>query len=346
MKRIGIVLLVLLMAGGAALAQNFDFGAVETSTATLVGDLSSGLAIANTLGSTWSNDFIGGFPHFGVGFSAGGALIPTTTLTSVLGTFGINLTDLFPSTVPDVFPFPAVNAEARLGLPFVPMDVGVKFGTIPASVDTGALLGINAEYLSFGVDARYRVLKEGLLLPGVSVGVGYNVFKGGISKAGLLGGAQTITGFTDASSNTYDIRLTDPSLGINWYAQGVDARVQVSKNLLFIRPYVGAGASYSWSGAGAGLDASVEVSKNGGTYAALTEADINAITAAYEAQGKTVPDLSASGFAIQTAEGPTFVPRVFGGLSLNILILKIDANVTMNPLTQELGFTAGARVQL
>jgi hypothetical protein len=343
MKRIGIVLLLITLVSFGSFGQTFNFDTVQSNTKTMVESLGGSLALANTLGLTWSSDFIGGFPHFGVGFSAGGAWVPTEAFSSVLSTFGVNLSDLVPNA-PEGLPFPVVNLEARLGVPFLPLDVGVKFGTIPKDLNTEALVGINAEYLSGGIDVRYRLLKENLVLPGVSLGIGGYLFSGGFSKDGLLGGDQTITSISDGT-NTYDIRLKDPSFGFGWNAQTLDVKVQVSKNLLFFRPYLGLGYAFSRTSAGAGLESTVQISDDGGsTYNPITEAQIQAIKDYYAAQDQTPPDLSAEGFLIQTAQNG-WNPRVFGGMSMNILLLKLDINASFDPLTQQWGGTIGGRIQ-
>ena len=55
------------------------------------------------------------------------------------------------------------------------------------------------------------------------------------------------------SGGTYTFTFQNPTFNFFWNTNVIDAKVQVSKNLFIITPYIGLGASYGISNAGGGL---------------------------------------------------------------------------------------------
>ena len=140
------------------------------------------------------------------------------------------------------------RSKARIGGFILPFDVGVKVGFLPE--ETKALLpsGVTADYLMFGADVRYALLKGGALMPKLTVGAGYTYLKGSVTMAdvAVAGSSFDVGG--------YGNREHDPDLTFDWEASVIDLKAQLSKGFLVLTPYVGVGASLAVTDAGGGLD--------------------------------------------------------------------------------------------
>ncbi len=336
MRKLTILTLVACVAAAGAFAQTPDANITEfQDTFKDFSDAFAGtLALNSTIGNTWSDSFIGGFPHLGAGLTIGATSTDPDKTAAIF--------DMLGQTAPDWadksgIPIPAFMATAKIGLPFLPMDVGAKIGFIPKSV--GDQLGeIKVDYLNLGVNARFRVLEDKLLLPEIAVGAGVNYLAGAASMP--VGDAQTIS-YTDGTHN-WDLNFSDPQMLLEWKATTVDLNAQVSKQLLFfLTPYAGAGATFGGSSVNGGLNSTMTMLYDGSP---ATEADKDALIAALEAAGQDVPDFSSDGFMYAVeALAPTF--RVYGGLGLNIFFLHADAQLMYVPATKNFGFSVNARIQ-
>jgi hypothetical protein len=199
---------------------------LQNSAKAMASTLSATLPFNSTLGLNWSDAYIGQLlgvpPHFGVGVSAGATTVQADEIKTLLTTLGVD-TGAFPRIVP----IPAAVAEARIGGFLLPFDIGVKGGYIPPDLGKtikDATGGLNLDYLAAGADLRFALIKGNLLLPRVSLGVGVNYMKGGLSTT--VGSDQTFT------YNTYSISATKPELGLSWETTTIDLKAQVSKSLL------------------------------------------------------------------------------------------------------------------
>ncbi|HTO24201.1 MAG TPA: hypothetical protein VMQ10_17125, partial [Spirochaetia bacterium] len=179
------------------------------------------------------------------------------------------------------------------------------------------------------------------VMPGLSVGVGYTYMRGNVGIPGVLNGPITITN-VDVGGTPHTLGFTNPSLDFFWNTNVIDLKVQLSKTLLFITPYVGLGASYGISNAGGGMSSQMQVSTDGGsTYNPATQQDIDNLNSAFG----TSYTLQNPGFGVYaTANG--FSARVFGGFSLNIFILKIGVGAEYELLSGSMAGMANARIQL
>ncbi|MEW6566068.1 MAG: hypothetical protein AB1404_11285 [Spirochaetota bacterium] len=302
---------------------------LQNSAKAMASTLSATLPFNSTLGLNWSDAYIGQLlgvpPHFGVGVSAGATTVQADEIKTLLTTLGVD-TGAFPRIVP----IPAAVAEARIGGFLLPFDIGVKGGYIPPDLGKtikDATGGLNLDYLAAGADLRFALIKGNLLLPRVSLGVGVNYMKGGLSTT--VGSDQTFT------YNTYSISATKPELGLSWETTTIDLKAQVSKSLLIFTPYLGVGAAYGMSKAGYFVKSNITTT--GGTY----EDIINAL----KANDITPPDISATGISSYFANnGWAF--RAFGGLSLNILVLRVDVTGLYNFSDGSYGGSLGVRFQL
>jgi len=346
-KTIFLIIIISVIATGAVFAQTyFEYDEISTSFQEFADAVAPILPFNAAIGLNWSDAYIGQFlavpPHFGFGVSAGVTTIPITSMNKVLDAFSITLPAELSFINDYGFPFPAYTADLRIGGFILPFDVGLKFGYLPKELVKD--LPVNIDYLFVGADLRYAVLKEHLLIPAVSIGVGYSFLKGGVGVPGLLGGDITLSSFevpnTSGGKDTHNISLTDPSLSFNWQTQIIDFKAQVSKSLLIITPYAGLGASYGISNAGGGLTTKLLLD---GTE--ITDDQITEINDAFTAAGETPPDLSAQGIIV-SKDVQGFSVRAYGGLSLNLLILKLDFTAMYNFTGGSYGGTVNLRFQL
>ena len=142
-----------------------------------------------------------------------------------------------------------------------------------------------------------------------------------------------VTGIPYESSGPYDLELTDPELFFDWEATTLDIRAQISKRLLIITPHVGMGVTIASTSVATGFRATPQVV--GGSAPSVAElAQANGLT------------LDQDGFSVRGQTTDMVRRRLFGGISLNLLILKLDGSVMLDLDTDAVGATIGARIQL
>lgn len=312
-------------------SQQVDFADMEASFSDFSADVAQALPFASTIGLNWSDAKVRGFPHFGVGVTAGAVMIPEEAFTDLADSLGISL----PSEITGDYgaPFPVYVVDARLGLPFLPFDIGAKLGALTPEMSESLGGDINADFTMAGFDLRFPILKGNLLLPAVSVSAGYNYLSGGVSTT--ISGAGDVTNGIDLTSLmgvAASIDYTDPDVRFAWETHAVDLKLQASKNLLIFTPYVGGSYTYGWSKAGGGVLADI-------SFTGATEAEIKD---ALEAAGYDI-ELSGDGFTILSESNGGSL-RAFAGVSVNLFILKLDINAMYNVLSQSLGGSANVRI--
>lgn len=334
-KSLGIAILAaaLAMPSFGQSLEDLQNGAESMSKA-----LSAALPFNSTLGLTWSDAYIGQLlgipPHFGVGVSAGATTVKAEEMKTLLGVLGVDM-----GAFPAVIPIPAAVAEARIGGFLLPFDIGVKGGYIPPELGKtikDATGGLNLDYLAAGADIRFALLKGNILLPKLTLGAGINYMKGGLGTT--INGAQSFT-FNDGAAD-HTIASTDPELGLSWETTTIDLKAQVSKGLLIFTPYAGLGASYGMSKAGYYVKSDI-------TYdgSPITNTQLQTIKDTLSQNNITPPDISATGISSYFANnGWAF--RAFGGLSLNILVLRVDLTGLYNFSDGSYGGSLGVRFQI
>ena len=355
MRRIVIVLAgALLLAPVALFAQtDVDFASLEQDIQNFANGVASSLPLNASVGLNWSDAYIGQFPHFGVGLTLGASTIPFDAAVPVLD--ALSLTDTItgdPNFAPLIqygMPLPAYAAEARLGGLLFPFDVGVKAGVMPPDTSLGklfpnaeALQPLDIDYLNLGFDVRMPIVEERGFIPEVAVGGGYNYLRAKIGFDGILGGDLNIGTFEHPDptvDQTWDVSLTDPVVNYEWSANVIDLKAQVSKGLLFFRPYAGLGASIGFGRAGSGFESELT---------GITEEEIQQINDAADAlgYGEVIPELSGTSFYLSAPMTGGWSFRAFGGVALNILIVKLDLTAMYDFLAGNYGATVGVRVQL
>lgn len=331
MKKLLLILLILMTALSFVMAQNYSD--LEDSFQSFSDQMAEALPYASTIGLNWSNAYLGGFPHFGVGLTTGFVSLPADEFTAVAETLGVTLPDeLFDLGIG--VPLPAYTVDARLAIPILPVDVGVKVGYLEPSWTEGLTGGeAGVDYLLLGGDIRYGLMKEGVIKPAISVGLGYNYMKGGLYMDNKVPG-QTIS-LEGNYNGVTDIIISDGDLYYEWNANVIDVKVQISKNLLILTPSIGAGYSYGFSSAGGGISATITDQLAN----PLDPADISVI------EDNLGMDISNSGLSIfSEANGGSL--RVWGGCSVNLFVLKLDLNAMYNLTSQSLGASLNARIQI
>lgn len=298
------------------------------------------LSFNSNIGLSWSDAYIGNLfaipPHFGVGAAAGFTMVPAEGITALFDTMGLTL----PAAVGDLVDkfagvlIPAAMVEGRIGGIGLPFDLGLKVGMLPAGTE---VLDLRVEYLNVGADVRFALVKENLILPDVSIGAGYNYLSGYVSVANPLG---SFSMDIPVGNETRTLSFETGDVGFGWNSHVIDLKAQVSKSLLIFTPYLGAGVSYARSQAGGGFDAAVKVDGE-----AISDADVEELKTALKQQGIDVPELTADGLhAFFPAGG--WGARVFGGVSLNIFVIKLDVTGQYNLTDGSIGGSIGLRLQL
>jgi hypothetical protein len=348
MKKTLLFSLLIVLVAGFATAQT-DFDAYEQSIKDFATGVSSSLPLNAAVGLNWSDSYIGGLPHFGVGAVVGFSTIPYSAVKPVLTALSLDTTveanEGFQYISEFGAPLPAYAVEARVGGLILPFDVGVKFGTVPQGTDLQAVApNFNFDYLLAGIDVRLQLIEENFILPGISVGAGYNRLNASIGLTGVAGGDITLGSFDDPRTPAPDnitFTLSDPELEYFWQANVIDIKAHASKNLLFFTPYAGFGASIGFGQAGGALRSSV--TNDGG----LTQTDIDAINEELAKQTDgTIPQIGDQGIEVTSDMTDGWAFRAYGGVSFNLLILKVDVTGMYDFIGQNYGLTLGTRIQL
>jgi len=351
-KKLSVIAIIFLLAASPAFSQEIP---KIDDLLKGVDDFSKGLANAlpfnSTVGLNWSDAYIGQLlelpPHFGIGVTVGVTTMPIPALESITGLIGMD--DLPLDILGSIgFPIPAISAEARIGGFFIPFDIGFKFGAVPKDILSNFVdmnsLPIEIDYQLIGFDFRYAIFNPKAMPIKVSVGIGFNYLRGGISaevpmNLGYSFEAPSNLDNPDPNNmSTYELKVKPPTASLLWENKTLEAKAQVSFPLFIITPYAGIGISYGWSSAGYDIKSGVTYKKDGNEQPLN-----NQIIGILEEQGMS--GLTGNGFGSMVDVGG-FNIRAFGGLSLNLFVIRIDVTAMYNFFSQSLGASLGLRFQL
>jgi len=328
-KTLCLFTVIFLLLAIPAFSQSLD--ELQKTVNAFSSSLAQSLPFNSTIGLNWSDAHIGQLlsvpPHFGIGITTGFTTMNFGSINSLL--------KMFNSSLPNNlniggFPLPAYTLDARIGGFLLPFDIGVKFGYL--QLGEGLIPNFNLDYLLVGGDIRYALIggKKSISPLKVSVGVGFNYLKGGIGMP--VPGTNDIT-FT--YGGTHSLKITKPELGLNWETKSLDFKAQASLKLLIITPYIGVGASHAWSSAGYGVKSKITVDGHD-----PTPSEIDTIKNTFG-----ISNIDKDGFSqINEETGWNF--RAFGGLSINLPIVKFDLTGMYDFNSQCYGATFGIRLQL
>jgi hypothetical protein len=337
MKKILVVAALVLLVASGAFAQSFStFQSVFQSFAS---GAASALPLESSVGLNWSDAYIGQFPHFGIGLTVGAATIPYSAISAAIQQFTPNGLPSGLSFLQNLgIPVPAYTVDFRIGGFVWPFDIGFRFGYIPPNTFS-SYNGTSIDYLLVGGDVRYVLVKDRGFIPGISVGLGYTYMRGDISIPQVLNSGITITNM-QLNGHTYSLQFANPSLNMFWNSNVIDAKIQISKSLFIITPYVGLGVSYGISNAGGGMQSQMQVSEDGGGYQPVSQAQLNQFNSAFG----TNYSLQNEGFGV-SAGANAFSTRVFGGFSLNLFILRLGIGAEYEFLSSTFAAMINARIQ-
>jgi len=299
-----------------------DFGKSVTPT----------LGHYNAIGLQWSDAYIGQLlrvpPNVGLGITAGAATLPFPE--AVQDEIGEEIP--FADTVG--VPIPAYTVDARVGGLILPFDVGVKVGLL----QEGDLMdeGLKIDYLLAGADVRFSVIDEGVVLPGVSAGVGLNYSQ---MVLGVTEDDQELDPIT-VNDEEYQLTFKEPGFRMGWEnSRSIDFKAQASKRLLIFQPFLGAAATYTTANVGGQF--STELLVDGDPYDPDDVADDVAAEIEDTLETEDPTDLTFGRFQEHSA----WSGRLFGGLGLRLLVLRLDVGASIDS-TGSVGGQVNARIQL
>jgi hypothetical protein len=328
MKRT-IAILAIAIAATCAYSQVL-LGDFEDAFSSFAKDMAGSLAVNSTLGSNWSDAYVGSFPHMGLGVTVGATFVGPDVTKKLFESMEADV----PSGVDSVgIPIPAIVGTFKIGLPVIPLDLGIKLGFLPSSVAKSLMDSSDSEidYMNYGVQLRYVLVKQKKgLTPNVSVGLAYNHIDGKISvPSGLDDQTFNIEG------TPYYIEAKKPVVTLDWKSNTIDLTAQVSKKFFVLIPYLGAGLTFGKSTVNGGVTA--DVTSNYG--------NIDDLKDYLAASGISVPDeLTDKGFTYTAAEtSPLF--RLYGGMSFRLIIIDLDAQAIYLPTTKSFGASLTGRIQ-
>jgi hypothetical protein len=335
MKRSIAALAITLSITALVYAQVPALDSFESAFKGFASDMAGSLSVDSTIGSNWSDAYIGSFPRFGAGITMGAAFIDASSAKKLFEAMDASLPSEFTSLG---VPIPTVVGVFKIGLPFIPLDIGIKGGYISPAVgrDLKSATNVSADYTNLGIQLRYALLKQNIVMPNVSVGVAYNYQKGNLSAPSGLG-SQSFDVTTDQGTTT--ISATDPDVALGWTSNTVDFTAQVSKKFLFIVPYLGTGFTVGKSTVKGGVSSKLDSTYNSSTYGS----GISGLNSFFAANGG--PSITDQGFSYSAdCTDPTF--RLYGGFSIRLFILDFDTQAIYLPSTKSFGASLTTRIQL
>jgi len=172
-------------------------------------------------------------------------------------------------------------------------------------------------------------LEGNLILPTVSVGMGFNYLSGGIERR--LGRDVEI-GYTDLDG-PQTLRMGNPGLGVRWSTATLDFKAQVSRQIFIITPYLGVGASHGWSNVAYGLNAEITSSGN-----------LEQAREVFRQYGIDIDEELKRLSSEVGIGGWSF--RAFGGISVNLMLFRLDFTGLWDIRDNNFGVALGARIQI
>ena len=297
MKNLACMTAVALFAAGSLFAfdstdvASFDTQKISDGLDDFTQELTVAIPQAATQQNVWADAYIGKlFPsvpvHLGGGFNIGVTHLNTSGLAKAAGELGIK-------DIKDNYYMPVFTADLRIGGIFLPFDLDLavmktgKIGTKQMGAD------LDFDFLTFGADFRYAIIQGNVVLPKVSVGVGYFYNQGTFSAS---------SDYADAT--------------VDYKTQTMYVQAQVSKKILFLTPFAGV----------RGLVSSSDNSWNWNITDSTALAAINAYNVLYPANTKKSSDsgtVKSDGLDFNQLQ-----PQIFAGVGFDFLVLQATASVT------------------
>ncbi|MDR2143675.1 MAG: hypothetical protein LBP29_04835 [Treponema sp.] len=333
-KKVLVIVFLLFLAVLPLSAQNPTIATLEDAIDDAAEILGKTMITNSGIGLNWSDAYIGQLigmpPHFGIGASAGFTAISLDDLDDIYKQFDSDGIDSLDIPV-GFLPLPAVAGEIRIGGFFLPFDIGIKALPLP-EMEFGDM---KVKYMMVGGDFRYALMQEKGWAPAISVGIGFTYTNVELSSS--LGDdtevdLSPLSGYTDVDK----LLISAPDLNFSMENKTVDLKVQVSKKLFIITPYLGLGVSYGWSTVDLEVDSDISDTIGG------IGLDPNVIKAVADATGLSLSDTSLK----KSNDYSGFGLRGFGGLSLNIFVLRLDVTGLYDIINSNWGASLGLRIQI
>jgi len=334
MKGLIVAALVATTAASGAFAE-VQISEFEDAFKDFSSDMAGSLAVSSTIGSNWSDAYVGTFPHMGLGLTVGATTVNADTSSKLFTSMGADT----PSGIDQVgIPIPVAVGTFKIGLPWLPMDLGLKLGFLPPSV-AKSLMGSSdstIKYLNWGLQARYALVKQGPgLKPNVSVGLAYNHVNGEVEVPTGLGSQRY-----DFENTTAYVAATDPKMDLSWTSNTIDLTAQVSKKFFVIVPYLGTGLTFGKSSVKGGVSSDITAYDTSGN-----QVTVDTLKSYLEQHNIAVPDeLTDSGFYYK-ADETTPLLRFYGGMSFRLFILDMDAQAIYVLKSKSFGASLTGRLQ-
>ena len=219
MKKIISILLILMLAT-SVFAQTLDKEAVEDGLSDFIEGLAVTAPASTTMSNVWTDAYVGQLigvpPHLGVGASFGVSKMDITGIKKAAKALGISSTD----GLKDDFILPVASIDAVIGGVLFPFDLSGSFIAMNEPIGISGNKALQYKLNAFNLKIRLPIIKQNLVLPNLSIGVGYARTSGEFHVA-LKQGVETF-------------------LTATYQSDVYSADVQLSKNILFLTPYAGA----------------------------------------------------------------------------------------------------------
>ena len=228
---------------------------------------------AATQQNVWSDAYIGNiYPninkHFGFGLTLGGTAIDMSgfkkAADTMIGDYNstADLLSLIPNLdipnldfgkIPEKFIIPTASVDIRIGGFVLPFDFGlcammtnpsifkVKLDDPKSVYDMNQAINFNflgfngsIDYLTIGGDIRYRFYEGSLVMPMISLGIGYTYTKGNF-KVGTTSEETLKVGGTE-----YGVQTTTADMAMGFETEVFYLQAQVSKSFGIVTPFIGA----------------------------------------------------------------------------------------------------------
>jgi hypothetical protein len=321
-----------------------DLGNLQQNVDRFTDSISHSLPFYTKMGLNWSDAYIGHLfsipPRFGIGVSAGVTTMDFTPVNNLMNVFNMRLPLSSGMSLLDL-PLPGYIVEVRLGgMRDFPFDIGVKASYVAPGLFSSVVENFYStpvfdfKHTLIGGDIRFALLRAKVLPVRLSLGVGINYLDGGITSTGSI---RSSFAFEDPDNgDTFTLSSVDPQLGIEWKTTNVELKLQTSFPFKIITPYAGIGVGYSWIQAGYRVKTSELSVDNGGL-----EDDIKQMLL----ETYRFTNVSETGFeTIRNIN--SFNSRIFGGISFNFLVIRLDFTAMYDLIGGNMGGTLGLRLQL
>lgn len=219
MKKILSLSLLLCLCFSAFAIDLPDTEIVNEGLQEFVTGLADSVPAASTMSNLWSDAYVGQLlgipPHFGVGASAGAAKMDISGIKKAAKELGINAVD----KLNDDFILPVASIEAVVGGVFIPFDISGSFMVMDEPIGFSGENSLQYKIQSFNLKLRVPLLKQNIVLPNLSLGVGFARLSG------------------EFFAEVQDINT---HINVKYSSDVYSADVQLSKSVIFLTPYVGA----------------------------------------------------------------------------------------------------------